>query len=60
MAFTFGNNIFTYTAKEIIDDCIYFYNLDDQNTYATLDITEGLLTILRSDGGVIDEFPLSS
>lgn len=60
MAFTFGNNIFTYTEKEIIDDCIYFYNLDDQGTFATLCMTEGLLTILRPDGYVVDEFPLSS
>ena len=60
MAFTFGNNIFTYTEKEIIDDCIYFYNLDDQGSFATLCMTDGLLTILHSDGNMVDEFFLSS
>ena len=59
----FGNNIFSYTHRQILDDdcdIIMYHGLDDIGTYATFSMVDGILVIYNGNGTVLDEFLVSS
>jgi len=62
MAYTFGNNIFSYTHSEFIreENSVVFYGIDDNGKYAVLCIEDGNLTFYDVDDNALDEFLVSS
>jgi len=58
----FGNNIFTYTDREYIEEenIVVYYGLDNNGTYAVLCLEDGNLSYRDSNDNIIDEFLLSS
>lgn len=60
----FGNNIFSYTHRQMIldddYDIIMYHGLDDVGKYATFSMEDGILVIYNGNGSVYDEFLVSS
>lgn len=61
MPTTFGNNIFTYEYKRVVDSkYIFYYGLDNLGTYVTFDMDEGTLEFYNCYGVPIDTMLVSS
>jgi hypothetical protein len=60
--YTFGNNIFSYTHSEYIqeDNAVIFYGLDDDGKYAVFCLEDGNLTFYDMEDNCLEEFLVSS